>query len=252
MGREVIREISSADDLQLAGVWLRPGSHLPPGVLPPQDVVLPGSDLDAVLASADVAIDFSLAEATPRVAAAVTKAAVPLVCGVTGLTEELTQQLERAARTIPLLYDRNMSLGIAVLRDLVARAAARLPESFVAEIDETHHVHKKDAPSGTAIALGETLARSLGRNFADVYRYDVGKDGQRASGKEILFSVTRQGDVAGEHTVRFRSPAECLELTHKVSDRRVFAQGALQAARWLVGQPAGRYQMSDLFRDEQP
>jgi 4-hydroxy-tetrahydrodipicolinate reductase len=250
MGREVIGEISSADDLQVAGVWLRPGSQLPPGVLSPQHLAVAGSDLDAVLASADVAIDFSLADATPRVVAAVTKTGVPLVCGVTGLTAELTQQLERAAQIVPLLYDRNMSLGIAVLGELVERAAVRLPESFVAEIDETHHVHKKDAPSGTAIALGETLARSLGRNFADVYRYGAGTNGQRASGQDIVFSVTRRGDVAGEHTVRFRSSGECLELTHKVSDRRVFAQGALQAARWLVGQPAGRYQMSDLFRDE--
>jgi 4-hydroxy-tetrahydrodipicolinate reductase len=247
MGREIIGEIASADDLQLAGVWMRADRELPPGMLPSGSAAIVSGDLDEVVAAADVAVDFSLAEATRQVLAAVTKASVPLVCGVTGLDVEEMRQLARAARSIPLLYDRNMSLGIAVLKDLVERAAPRLSGSFVAEVDETHHVHKKDAPSGTAIALGETLARSLGRNFDEVYRYQPGGDARRTR-EDIVFSVTRRGEVAGEHTVRFRSEAECLELTHRVSDRRVFAQGALQAARWLEGREPGLYQMSHLLR----
>jgi 4-hydroxy-tetrahydrodipicolinate reductase len=247
MGRELISEIVSSDDMQLAGVWVR--REGPPGILPAETTVVVSTHLDEVLAAADVAVDFSLADATPQVLAAVTKAGVPLVCGVSGLGIEEMRQLERAAQSIPLLYDRNMSLGIAVLKDLVARAAPRLSASFVAEIDETHHVHKKDAPSGTAIALGETLARSLGRNFADVYRYEPHRNEQRRTREDIVFSVTRRGEVAGEHTVRFRSEAESLELTHKVSDRRVFAQGALQAARWLEGKTPGLYQMSHLLRE---
>ena len=246
MGREIIAEIASADDLQLAGVWVR-ANREPPSL--EGNAALVSTDLHEVLAVSDVAVDFSLAGATPEVLAAATNARVPLVCGVTGLGDEEMRQLERAAKSIPLLYDRNMSLGITVLKDLVERAAPRLSGSFVAEIDETHHVHKKDAPSGTAIALGETLARSLGRNFADVYRYEPDGNEQRRTREDIVFSVTRRGEVAGEHTVRFRSEAESLELTHKVSGRRVFAQGALQAARWLEGKAPGRYRMSDLLRE---
>jgi 4-hydroxy-tetrahydrodipicolinate reductase len=249
MGREIIAEIARADDLQLAGLWVRANREPPAGMSVPGNAAVVSTDLHDVLADSDVAVDFSLADATPQVLAAVTKARVPLVCGVTGLGDNEIRQLERAAQSIPLLYDRNMSLGIAVLKDLVERAAPRLSESFVAEIDETHHVHKKDAPSGTAIALGETLARSLGRNFADLYRYEPDGNELRRTREDIVFSVTRRGEVAGEHTVRFRSEAESLELTHKVSDRRVFAQGALKAARWLEGKAPGRYRMGDLLRE---
>jgi 4-hydroxy-tetrahydrodipicolinate reductase len=248
MGREMIGEIASSDDLQLAGVWVRADRELPREILPPGSAALVSGDLGEVVAAADVAVDFSLADATPQVLQAVTTAGVPLVCGVSGLGDEEMRQLERAAQSIPLLYDRNMSLGIAVLTDLVERAAPRLSGSFVAEIHETHHVHKKDAPSGTAIALGETLARSLGRKLSDVYRYEPEGNALRTSREDIVFSATRRGEVAGEHTVRFRSDAECLELTHKVSDRRVFAQGALQAARWLTDRAPGLYRMSHLLR----
>lgn len=244
MGRELISEIVPAADLGLAGVWVH--KQGPPG-LPETGTAVVSTVLDEVLAPCDVAVDFSLAAATPQVLAAVTKAKIPLVCGVTGFDDPQMQALRHAAEAVPLLYDRNMSLGIAVLKDLVERAAPRLAEGFVAEIDETHHVHKKDAPSGTAIALGETLALGLGRNFADVYRYRPGGRVERRSPEDIVFSATRRGEVAGEHTVRFRSNGETLELTHKVSDRRVFAQGALRAARWLKGKAPGFYQMSDLL-----
>jgi 4-hydroxy-tetrahydrodipicolinate reductase len=246
MGREIIGEIATTDDLRLAGVWVRAGRELA-GMLPSGSAAIVSGDLNEVMAAADVAVDFSLADATAQVLDAATRAGVPLVCGVTGLGDAEMRQLACAAQSIPLLYDRNMSLGIAVLKDLVERAAPRLLASFVAEVDETHHVHKKDAPSGTAIALGETLARSLGRNFDEVYRYEP-DGGARRTREDIVFSVTRSGEVAGEHTVRFRSEAECLELTHRVSERRVFAQGALQAARWLAGRAPGLYQMSDLLR----
>jgi 4-hydroxy-tetrahydrodipicolinate reductase len=215
--------------------------------LPSESSAVVSGDLNEVMAAADVAVDFTLADATAQVLDAATKAGVPLVCGVTGLGDAEMRQLACAAQSIPLLYDRNMSFGIAVLKDLVERAAPRLSGSFVAEVDETHHVHKKDAPSGTAIALGEALAQSLGRNFDEVYRYEPGGDARRTR-EDIVFSVTRRGEVAGEHTVRFRSEAECLELTHKVSERRVFAQGALQAARWLAGRAPGLYQMSHLLQ----
>jgi len=248
MGQELVREILSSQDLQLAGVWARNALRLPQDLMPKTSVV--SERLDAVVASAEVVVDFSLPEATPQVLDGITRAGVPLVCGVTGLGDADVERMQLLAQEIPLLYDHNMSLGIAVLKDLVSRAAPQLAESFVAEIHETHHALKKDAPSGTALALGEALARSLGRSFADVRRYDPAGGTVRNSRDDIVFSVTRRGEVPGEHTVLFRSNAESLELTHKVRERRVFAQGALRAARWLAQQEPGFYCMSDLIRGD--
>jgi 4-hydroxy-tetrahydrodipicolinate reductase len=242
MGREIVSGIRLSEDAELSGLWVRPGRPAEP--LP--GGVIASSNLAEVLSGAEVAVDFSLRSATLEVLDAVTRARVPLVSGVTGLGMEEMRQLQVTARSIPLLYDRNMSLGIAVLKDLVTRAAPRL-EQFLAEVHETHHVHKKDAPSGTAIALGEALAESVGRDFEEVYRYEPGGAAARRTPEDIVFAVTRRGEVAGEHSVIFRSDAESLELTHKVSDRRVFAQGALRAARWLVKQPPGFYRMSDMM-----
>lgn len=244
MGREVMRTIASADDVELAGVWLRRGGILEPEQHP---AATASDNLEEVLRSADVAIDFSLPGATSQILDTAEKLATPLVCGVSGLDESTNLLMQRAASAIPLLYDRNMSLGIAVLKDLVGRAAARLGESFAAEIRETHHAHKKDAPSGTALVLGEVLARSRNQNFADVMRYEPGGRAGRRAASDIVFRVTRQGEVPGEHTVEFRSDDESLELRHSVTDRRVFATGALQAARWLVRQKPGLYRMSDFL-----
>lgn len=245
MGREVAASVASAAGMDLAGVWIR-GDRASVATGLPQHAFM-SSDLDEVLADADVAVDFSLPAATPQVLESAAQAGVPLVCGVTGLGAEAMRQMQAAAQAIPLLYDRNMSLGIAVLKDLVARAAPRLQPEFEAEVHETHHLHKKDAPSGTAIALGEVLAQSLGRDFSEVFRYRPDGSAVRRSPEDIVFGVTRRGEVAGEHTVIFRSDAESLELTHKVSDRRVFAQGALQAAWWVAKQPPGLYRMSDML-----
>jgi 4-hydroxy-tetrahydrodipicolinate reductase len=242
MGREIMSAITSSGDAELAGLWVR--ADRPAGTLP--EGAIASSNLREVLGSAQVAVDFSLPSATLSVLDAVTQAGVPLVSGVTGLEEQEMRQLKVSAQSVPLLYDRNMSLGIAVLQDLVARAAPRLKQ-FLAEIHETHHVHKKDAPSGTALALGQALAESAGRDFEEVYRYGPAGTAVRRTPGDIVFAVTRRGEVAGEHTVIFRSEAESLELTHRVSDRRVFAQGALMAARWLVAQPPGFYRMSDMM-----
>ena len=243
MGRELVSAIESSENAELAGLWVRANR---PSLVPLPKGAVASSNLGEVLAGAEVAIDFSLPAATLEVLDAATRAGVPLVSGVTGLGQYAMRQLQVFAQSAPLLYDRNMSIGIAVLEDLVARAAPRLPQ-FVAEVHETHHVHKKDAPSGTAIALGEALAQSVGRDFDEVYRYEPEAAAGRHRPEEILFVVTRRGEVAGEHTVIFRSEAESLELTHKVSDRRVFAQGALRAAHWLVSQPPGFYRMRDMM-----
>jgi 4-hydroxy-tetrahydrodipicolinate reductase len=245
MGGELITALGSSGDMELSAVWVRRSGRFDPALLPATATV--SDDIDAVIAGAGVAIDFSLAEATAEVLAAVVTAGVPLVCGVTGLGHRETKQMRAAANSIPLLYDRNMSLGIAVLKELIARAGPLLRPGFVAGIHETHHVHKKDAPSGTAIALGEALAKSLGREFEDVYRFETSGE-QRRSPEDIVVTASRRGEVPGEHTVLFQSDAESLELTHKVSDRRVFAEGSLRAARWLVDQKPGLYHMNDVLR----
>jgi 4-hydroxy-tetrahydrodipicolinate reductase len=204
--------------------------------------------LASVLALADVAIDFTLAAATDQIIAAAINANIPLVCGVSGLTAESRQHMHDAARKIQILYDRNMSLGVAVMQQLVHLAGSTLGKQFEAEIHETHHVHKIDAPSGTALHLGETLAASRGQNFADVYHYDEDGDSSPGTGN-IHFEVTRRGEIPGEHTVVLKSADEALSLTHKVTDRRVFASGAVKAAQWLVTQKPGLYSLQDLLAD---
>lgn len=236
MGQALVRCIRASDQLTLAGVWARSDAG---GI-----VIRP--DLDALLDEADVAVDFTLPAALPVVLESVGRTGKPLVCGVTGLDHEGMRRIAATARSIPLLYDRNMSVGIAVLAELVAQAAAAL--DFAASIHETHHVHKKDAPSGTALKLAEALARARAQAFDDVYRFDTDGNVRRRSADEILVTAERRGEVAGEHRVRFDSGAESLVLEHAVSDRRVFATGALLAARWLASQGPGLYAMRDVVQ----
>ena len=207
MGQQVLQVIDAATDCQVAGVWSRTTD----------------TELAGLLACADVAIDFTLPEVTREIAGIAAEQRVPLVCGVTGLGEEAENALAAAARHIALLYDRNMSPGIAVVSTLLRQAAAALGVDYQAEIRETHHIHKKDAPSGTAIALREAL----------------GDD-------SIHIESRREGSVIGEHLVRFTSASESIEIGHRVSNRRVFAEGAVAAARWLTDQPPGLYRMTDV------
>jgi 4-hydroxy-tetrahydrodipicolinate reductase len=252
MGRELIHATTADESLQLAGVWVRSDESLVNAIGGSDQEALAAavvdSDLDAVLKAADVAVDFTLPGATPRILDTVAKLDKPLVCGVSGLDDSGMQRMQAAASSVPIFYDRNMSFGIAVLADLVRRAGAVLGPEFVAAVHETHHVHKVDAPSGTALKLGEALAEVRNRDFASVLRYDEDQPARRTSPDEIVFSVTREGENPGEHTVVFQSGAESLELTHRVRHRRVFALGALQAARWLVRQQPGLYGMTDLAR----
>ncbi len=208
MGQQVRAIVDDATDCQLAGVWSRNAD----------------TDLAALLAAADVAIDFTLPEATVEIAGAAAAAGTPLVCGVTGLGNAAEDAIAAAARHIPLLYDRNMSPGIGVMSQLARQAAALLGADFATEIRETHHIHKKDAPSGTALALREAL----------------GDD-------SINIESRREGEVLGDHLVRFASATEAIEIAHSVSDRRVFAEGAVAAARWLVDQPPGLYGIADIW-----
>ncbi len=232
MGLAVVNEIGACPDLDVSSIWVR-DPDAADELATPSGVIVSG-DLDHVIELADVVIDFSLPEATSRIADSVARLQKPLVCGVSGLGDKELAALDSAAATVPLVYDRNMSQGIAVLQSLVERAARSLGDDFAIEIHETHHVHKKDAPSGTALKLGAAVGDARAMENTDAIRYQS----------------DRRGEVPGDHDVIFSSPTERLTLSHSVTTRHVFAEGALRAARWIVSQRPGRYDMHDvLFSD---
>lgn len=241
MGQALECCIAESNDLDLAGIWVR---KLAAGEGGSQSIL--SDDISSVLSSAQVAIDFTLPTVTESIIRAVKEATIPLVCGVSGLTPSVLQLIREAAADIPILHDRNMSLGVAVLQRMVQLAGAALGDDFSAEIHETHHVHKIDAPSGTALQLGEALAASRKQAFVDVYHFDPGGN-TRPTKSQIHYEVTRQGEVPGNHTVLFKGAHESLSLLHRVDDRRVFAVGAIKAARWLIGRQPGLYGMQDLI-----
>lgn len=190
------------------------------------------------LTAARVAVDFTVAAAVPETAAACRAAGVALVCGVTGLDDEGHAALQKAADTVPVLWAPNMSAGVAVLERLAALAAATLGE-FDAAVYEVHHAAKRDAPSGTALALGRAIAAGRGLAAAEAT-----PDAQLKAAA-LGYGVLRIGDIVGEHTVVLAGPGERLELTHKATDRAIFARGALRAAAWLAGKPPGRYSLGE-------
>lgn len=198
--------------------------------------------LEEVTQSLDVLIDFSLPQALPQNIAFAVKNRTPIVVCTTGLEPQQQQLLNDAAETVPVLYARNTSVGIALLEQLVALSAAALTDADI-EVFEAHHKNKKDAPSGTALALGEAAAKGRQQPFEQL-NAGLRSAGEREPGS-IGFSVMRAADIVGEHQVMLAQPGERLELTHRVADRKIFAEGALTAAKWLMEQPAGRYSMQD-------
>ncbi|MDT8439067.1 MAG: 4-hydroxy-tetrahydrodipicolinate reductase [Wenzhouxiangellaceae bacterium] len=191
----------------------------------------------------DVLVDFSRPELTIRSLELAMDQGLPIVIGTTGLPDDLQARIDQAAKRIALCQAANFSIGVQVLHDLVARAAASLPAGFDIEIAEIHHRWKVDAPSGTALALGQAAAR--GRATTE-HTETIRGDGARRIG-EIGYQVARGGDVIGEHSVQFLGDGERVELTHRATDRAIFARGALHAARWLLGRPPGHYSMIDVL-----
>ncbi len=231
MGQALVRLAQDSDELTLAAIWVRESATSSIAV---NDTVLVSEDLAEVCAAADVLIDFSLPEATRQIIDTVTQQGKALVCGVSGLDELQMAAIDKAAGKIPLLYDRNMSQGIAVLDAVIRDVVGALGPEFSVEIHETHHVHKQDAPSGTALKLGDAVKDARRSNFAG----------------RIHYESVREGEVPGDHSVLLVSENERLEFRHSVTTRDVFAEGALRAALWLAAQTAGRYSMKDvLFSD---
>jgi 4-hydroxy-tetrahydrodipicolinate reductase len=205
------------------------------------------ADARTGLSAAVVAVDFSLPQCVADNARACAAAGVPLVVGTTGFDAAARAALEQAAKRIPVLIAPNTSVGVNVMAQLVALAAARLGSEYDVEIAEAHHRLKRDAPSGTALALGKTIADARGETLADVAVFDRhGSYAPRTPGS-IGFAVLRAGDIVGEHTVIFAAAGERIEITHRATDRATFARGALRAATWLVGRPAGLYGMENVL-----
>jgi 4-hydroxy-tetrahydrodipicolinate reductase len=206
-----------------------------------------GDRLETVIERGDVVVDFSLHAATLPIARLCVAHRKALVIGTTGHSEADVQALRACGASIPMVWTSNFSTGVNTLFWLTRKAAEILGPVYDLEIVEMHHRMKKDAPSGTAKTLAEILATVRGAQLADVVRHGrAGITGERTAA-EIGMHSMRGGDVVGDHTVVFATAGERLELTHKASNRETFARGALRAAAWVVGQPAGLYTMQDVL-----
>lgn len=206
-----------------------------------------GDDFGALAASSDVLVDFSSPAALSEHLAAAQTAGTAILIGTTGLGPDHDAVIDAAARSIPVLQAANTSLGVNLLAHLVRETAARLGTDWDIEIVEMHHRHKVDAPSGTGLLLGNAAAAGRGVDLADVaVRNRDGITGERPEGA-IGFGVLRGGSVAGDHQVIFAGEGERIELGHRAESRAIFAQGAVKAALWLAGKPAGRYSMTDVL-----
>ena len=188
-----------------------------------------GDSIEPPMKNCDVAIDFSQVDATAEICRVALEHSKPLVIGTTGHSQEQRRIIEETARSVPIVFASNFSIGVNVLFWLTRKAAEQLGGDFDAEIIETHHKMKKDSPSGTAKTLADALKAA------------------RKMQSEIPIRSIREGDVVGEHTVIFSGPSERLELTDSAASREIFARGALRAAKWVIDQPVGLYSMQDVL-----
>ena len=251
MGRALIEAISQASDMRLAAALERSGSALmgkDAGELVGAPCgVLITDDLDAGLKAADALIDFTRPEGTLTHLELCRKHKTNIIIGTTGFTQEQKQQIQAASRDIGIVFAPNMSVGVNIVFKLLEQAAKVLAEDYDIEIIEAHHRHKVDAPSGTALRMGEVVAEASGRNLADCAVYArEGVTGERKT-SSIGFATVRGGDIVGDHTVLFAGIGERVEISHKASSRATFSMGALRAARYLAGKGSGLYDMQDVL-----
>ncbi len=251
MGRMLIEAVLQAPDTELAAALDLPGSPFlgkdagelvgaPCGVKVSDDVT-------AALAQADCLIDFTRPEGTLRHLAICRQQGVHAVIGTTGFTPEQKQQIEAFSREIPIVFAPNMAVGVNAVFKLLDMAARILNEGYDVEIVEAHHRHKIDAPSGTALRMGEVVAAALGRNLSECAVYGrEGHTGERPA-TQIGFATVRGGDIVGDHTVLFAGTGERIEVTHKAASRMPYALGSLRAARFLRGKDNGLFDMQDVL-----
>jgi 4-hydroxy-tetrahydrodipicolinate reductase len=254
MGQTLVRALRDAPTLRLTGAVASPHSGRQGADAASEGAatgVMVTADPRSALAGAAVAVDFSLPQCIAANAHACVEARVPMVVGATGFDAATRTTLEAAAAVIPILIAPNTSVGVSLVAQLVRRATLALGPGYDVDISEAHHRGKRDAPSGTALALGEVVAGARGRRLADVAVFERLGRGPRGE-EEIGFAVLRAGDTVGEHTVSFAAAGERVEITHRATDRVVFAHGALRAAEWLAGRPAGLYTMGHVLGLDQP
>jgi 4-hydroxy-tetrahydrodipicolinate reductase len=239
VGKLIIDDLKLTDDISLSSVYVRNSLNFS---IDPS--VLVTTEIESFLNGCDIVIDFSLPEATEALLEAALKTPKPLVIGTTGLSTHQLNLLKQASENMPVLYATNMSLGVALLNKLVYQAASAL-DGFDIEIVEMHHKHKKDAPSGTALTLGESAAAGRGLDL-DKVRVS-GRDGNidERTENEIAVMALRGGDIVGRHTVGFYNDGEFIELNHTATSRNTFSKGAIRAAAWLADKEAGLYSISD-------
>ena len=250
MGKTLIEAVNQAEGVQLTAGIIEASSSLVGADLGELagagKLGIPAvASLEA--ADFDLLIDFTSPATTLKNAEFCAANGKQLVVGTTGLTEEQKEQLASFAQQTPIVFAPNMSVGVNLCFKLLAMAAAALGDDYDVEIVEAHHRHKVDAPSGTALGMGEAVAKALGRNLQEVAVYGrEGITGARDS-QTIGFATVRVGDVVGDHTVIFGNEGERIEITHKASSRMTFAKGAVRAAKWLKGKPAQLYTMQDVL-----
>ncbi|MGB0957067.1 MAG: 4-hydroxy-tetrahydrodipicolinate reductase [Litorivicinus sp.] len=251
MGKVLAQAVSEHEQLSLAGGTVRPGSEF---VGQDAGALILGRRCDAPIADSLAAvpgvsglIDFTSPELLPTHLDWCVANGVPAVIGTTGLNAEQKALIGAAATSIPVVFAPNMSVGVNVMLRLLKLATELVGEHSDIEVIEAHHRHKKDAPSGTAVRIGEVLADVMGWELDDVAVYGrEGITGERPH-RQIGFETIRAGDVFGDHTVLFAADGERLEITHKASSRMTFATGAVRAMAWLKGKPAGLYGMDDVI-----
>jgi 4-hydroxy-tetrahydrodipicolinate reductase len=270
MGQALLRALGEGDRVYMSGVATHAvpagGMTLVGAVASPQSSrlgldaategaptgVMVTADPGVALEHAAVAVDFSLPQCVAANARACALARVPLLVGATGFDAAVRASLESAATVIPVLIAPNTSVGVNVVAQLVKLATLALGAGYEVEISEAHHRMKRDAPSGTALALGEVVARARGRDLKEVAVFERHGNLAPRHVDDIGFSVLRAGDIVGEHTVTFAVAGERVDITHRATDRVTFARGALRAAEWLSLRPPGSYTMNDVLGFEQP
>ncbi len=253
MGRQLLSAVFEREDVALGGATEHPSSD----AVGSDAGLLVGSSKTGITLSSDIAdirgeydtiVDFTSPENTCLLLRHAARTGKSMVIGTTGLSADNLELMRDSAKHSAIVYASNYSVGVTLSLELLAMAASALGEDYDVEIVEAHHHHKVDAPSGTALSMGEAVAKASNRDLESCGVYSrVGITGAREK-QSIGFSTIRGGDIIGEHTVMFCGQGERLEITHKATDRMTFARGAIRAAVWVNSQPPGLYDMSDVLR----
>jgi 4-hydroxy-tetrahydrodipicolinate reductase len=252
MGSRIINVLSSSEGITLGSALERQGQQLvgqdaggPAGISATGVKIT--DDLSAAVNAADVLIDFTVPEVSLRNLKVCADAGKPMVIGSTGFSKDQLAEVRSMVKSIPCVLSPNMSVGVNVCFKVLSDIAKILGPDFDVEIVESHHRMKKDAPSGTAVRMGEVVAAALGRDYRRSAKYHrEGITGERTR-DEIGMQTIRGGDIVGEHTVYFIGMGERIELTHRAHTRDMFARGAVRAAKWIIGKKPGLYDMQDVL-----